>query len=446
VPAVSRRDRTERVYKATLCVAVLATLAATVSRAAAERDPLAELLARTDAVIKEVTQLRGLRVKKQLPREIVDRVELRRRLLAHADDPKTRSELAAEGLALARWGLIPRGTRYDQLMVELLADQVAGYYDHEKNTLVIAREASADLETAELVLAHEVVHALQDQAFDLEAFGDVPASEGDAALARRALVEGDGIAVMIELALARQGIPPPWANRAIVADIARSLAGADELERSGAAALDAGVLERAPLAVREAMLFPYRAGFAFVAALREHEPWTAVDAAFKRPPRSTEQVLHVGKYLADERPIAVTLAAPPELATYDVLHSTVWGELGFALFLRALGIPAATAAQAAAGWGGGRVLTLARSEGAHVTSATVGLARFAWDSEADAIEAHEALVRALDRTLIATTVDHEETRTRWLGVDGTLTTVERRDDVIDVALGVPVYSAARPSK
>jgi hypothetical protein len=426
-------------------VAVVATLAVTVSRAGAERDPLAELLARTDAVIQEVAQLRGLRAKKQMPREIVDRAELRRRLLAAAADPKIRSELAAEGIALARWGLIPRGTRYDQLMVDLLADQVAGYYDQATKTLVIAREASADLETAELVLAHEVVHALQDHAFDLEALGHVPASEGDAALARRALVEGDGIAVMIELALARQGIDPPWANRRIVADIARSLAGPDDLERSGAAPVDAGVLERAPLAVRAAMLFPYRAGFAFVAALREHEPWTAVDAAFKRPPRSTEQVLHVDKYFADEKPVAVTLAPPAELVGHDVLHSTVWGELGFALFLRAHGIPAATAAQAAAGWGGDRVLTLRRTADTRSTPATIGLARFVWDSEADAIEAHEALVRALDRSLIATTVDHGDTRTRWLGVDGTLTTVERRDDVIDVALGVPVY-AAGPSK
>jgi hypothetical protein len=116
----------------------------------------------------------------------------------------------------------------------------------------------------------------------------------------------------------------------------------------------------------------------------------------------------------------------------------VWGELGFALFLRSQGIPAAAAAIAAAGWGGDRVLTLARDGDADPTHA-VGLARFEWDAEADAIEAYEAATRALDVAQTGATVDHDEVRTRWLGLDGKVTTIERAGTAIDITVGVPVH-------
>jgi hypothetical protein len=257
----------------------------------------------------------------------------------------------------------------------------------------------------------------------------VPASETDASVARRALVEGDAVAVMIELALQRQGHDAPWADPAVAREVVDRMA-----------APKGDVLDRAPLAIREAILFPYRAGFAFVAALRQRGPWSAVNAAFKRPPRSTEHILHVERYLADEKPVAVSLEPPAPLAGLSVIDSTVWGELGFSLFLRAHGIPAETAAQAAAGWGGDRVQTLV-PEGETRASRAVGIARFVWDSEADAIEAHEAAVRALDASLFGVTVESTADRTEWLAVDGTVAVVERRGDAIAMAVGVPVALA-----
>jgi hypothetical protein len=110
-------------------VATLFALVASVSAARADVDPITALLARTDAVTKEVVKLRGLRLKRPLEREVVDRAELRRRLLALADDPTERAAILAEGVALARWGLIPRETSYLDLMIELLTVNVAGYYD-----------------------------------------------------------------------------------------------------------------------------------------------------------------------------------------------------------------------------------------------------------------------------------------------------------------------------
>jgi hypothetical protein len=424
VPRASRRNRIERVWLSTAIVATLAVVA--VSSARAQRDPLDALLARTDAIAKQVSRQRGLPVKKKIDREIVSRDELRARLIELAAKEETQLETRAVGLALERWNMIPLGTDYLQLMVDLLTDQIAGYYDPKTKKLTIARSAGDDPAWAEMVLTHELAHALQDQSFDLDKFETVPDDEGDAALARQALVEGDGVALMIELVLAKQKLPVAWTDPAV----------ARELERVMALPSD-DLLDKAPIAVREALLFPYRAGFTFVAALRRNRTWSAVDAAFRRPPRSTEQILHPEKYVADEKPVAVTMVVPAALADYRIAHATVWGELGFSLFARSQGIDEARAAQAAEGWHGDRVITLTKGEDMRAERA-IGLARFEWDSEVDAIEAHDTAVHALDAAIAGGTAEHGELRTRWLALDGTASVIERRGTSIVIAHGVPV--------
>jgi hypothetical protein len=234
---------------------------------------------------------------------------------------------------------------------------------------------------------------------------------------------------MLEVLLSRQHVAPPWANPRI----------ADELVKAMSAPTGDS-LDKAPLAVREVMLFPYRDGFAFVAALRRHKPWRAVDAAFKRPPRSTEQILHPEKYLHDEKPVPVTAATLPSLPDYAIAHQTVWGELGFELFLRAHGISDDVAAAAASGWGGDRAIVLAKAGDSRPAHA-VGLIRLAWDTEIDAMEAHDAAVLAIDRTTPGATLVNDDRETRWLGLDGTVSYVERRGTSLVIGLGIPVRVA-----
>src|ERR1043166_6655887 len=192
-------------------------------RAHGETDTLAALRRRTDAVAREVARVRGLPLKQAIPNEVVDRDELRARLLKMAAEDKTAEESAAEGFALERWGMIPPGTNYERLLVDLLTDQVAGYYDPDTKKLTISRSAGDDPAWAEMVLAHEIDHGLQDQAFDLHRFEDLPSSEGDAAAARRALVEGDGIALMIEVMVQRNHAKIDWANPEIAAAIEKAM-------------------------------------------------------------------------------------------------------------------------------------------------------------------------------------------------------------------------------
>jgi hypothetical protein len=384
-------------------------------------------VARADAIddlAKEVAHVRGLPLRHAIPREIVDKHELRERLdkLAAAD-----KATAGDGLALARWGMIPLDLSYAQLVVDLMTDQIAGYYDPDTKKLTISEAAADDPSWAEMVLAHELDHGLQDQAFDLHKLEDVEA--GDASLARHALVEGDGVALMVELMYSRHHQVAPWGDPHVAADLERAMT------------MPAGdSLDRAPLAVRETMLFPYRAGFGFVAALRRRQSWSAVDAAFARPPRSTEQILHMDKYEQDEKPIAVVASVPASLPGYAIAQSTVWGELGFDVFLRAHGVGELAAQEAAAGWGGDRAIVLAHEGDTHPEHA-IGIARLEWDTEIDAVEATEAAIRALDAAVTGGVVAQSATRVEWLALDGTRSWVERRGKSVVIVVGAPAVAA-----
>ncbi len=434
-----------------LPVLVAAGLAVTVSAGADPRTPverprpelpkraakpaaisLTKLLARTDAVAREVSKLRGLPLKKPIPNEVVDKAELRRRLIELSEEDKTKRETANEAFALARWGMIPLATNYETMVIDLLTDQIAGYYDPETKKLTISQGAGADGAWAELVLAHEIEHGLQDQSFDLQKFEHVPDSEGDAGAARRALVEGDGIALMIEVMLARDGKPAPWGIPEFAAAIekAMSVPGAGDS------------LDKAPVAIREAMIFPYRAGLTFVAALRRRQPWSAVDAAFRKPPVSTEQILHPERYLAGDQPVPVAVAVPAALPAFAIRQSTVWGELGFTLFLRSHGIDPAAATLAAEGWGGDRAVVLAR-KGDRRPEQGIGVARFEWDTEADAIEALEAAVAAVDAMVMGAPIEHTANRTRWVALDGKVSWVERKGPSLVIVHAAPAWAAAR---
>ena len=413
------------------------------------------LLEGTDAIAREISKIRGLPVKAPIAKEFVDRDELRRRLIAMTVRPKERAQLAREETLAKHWGLVPRGLDYAGMLLDVLTAQIAGYYDDEAKKLTLTENPELDPEWSELVLVHEIQHALQDQSFALAAFRDLPIGEDDAATARTALVEGDGIAVMLEVMAVRAGNPMPWSNAQAIGAVAASLAEGTDPE-----------MKDVPLVVREQLAFPYNAGFAFIAALRRQQPWRAVDAAFRRPPLSTEQILHPLLYAQYQAPLPVSkLALPAPLmarlrggataATAETVAATVapvetvWGELGFSLFLRSHGVNASAAAVAGAGWGGDRVtvVPIGKAEGQAEGKAAgrideLGVARMRWDTEADAREAYDAVVWAMDSWLFGVLLEQTDQRTRWISVHGRLSQVERRGQTIVITHNAPLRAAA----
>lgn len=417
-----------------LAIALALVLAAAPERArAAEDDWVKQLMSRADVIASKVAAVRGLKLKRPIEKGVVDDAQLRARILERMDEDTSPAERAIEAAAAKRWGLVPWDTALDELVIDLLTEQIAGFYDPKEQKLYITSSHESDPTWADMVMAHEIDHALQDQHFDLERWMKAVEDDADATAARSALVEGDGVALMIEYSLAEQGLPPPWGEEAVVRMMMASMQGAVASGGTGQ------LFDRAPFALREQMIFPYQAGVGFVAALRRTQPWKKIDEVFtRRPPASTEQILHPELYLADERPDAIAPAPPPAATGLAQLHSGVWGESGWGTFLRAHGVAADTAATAAAGWGGDRVVLLGPADGAAHPERTTGVALLTWDAEADALEAWDALGKALDAMVIGAGLVATDRELRWIGADGRITAAERQGDRIAIVVGAPL--------
>jgi hypothetical protein len=143
------------------------------------------------------------------------------------------------------------------------------------------------------------------------------------------------------------------------------------------------ILLAMPPILRESLLFPYTVGLRFVSGLQGAGGWEAVNAAFARPPGSTEQIIHPEKYANGEQPILVGL--PTDLASrlgagWKVGLQDTFGEFQMQIWLKQnTTVPAATAIDAAAGWGGDKVAVVNGPNG------TWGVVlRTSWDTDADA--------------------------------------------------------------
>lgn len=396
--------------------------------ARADDDWTAKLVARADAIAKKVAKLRGLSIQRPIPKGVMTDEQLRARIVESMDQDSTPAERAAEAAMAKRWGLVPMATDLDALMIDLLTEQIAGFYDPKEAKLYVSAKPATDDSWADMLMAHEITHALQDQHFGLEKWMDAVKGNGDAAAARQALVEGDGVALMIEYLLAEQGLGAPWDHDDMVKMMTATM---DSAAAGGGSEPGGELLAGAPLAIREEMIFPYKAGVGFVAALRRGQTWGKVDAAFARPPASTEQILHPALYFAGERPDEI---AGPKGA----LHTAVWGEEGWRVFLRAHGVADAKADSAAAGWGGDREILVGPAAAIGDPARATGVAMTTWDAPVDAEEFWDALGGALDHLVIGPALVVEADRLVWLDADGRVTAAERRGRQVAIVTGAPV--------
>ena len=173
----------------------------------------------------------------------------------------------------------------------MLTEQAAAFYDYHKKKLFILEtpESTADLHTEaeKMALSHELAHALADQQFHLEKYIREGAHSDDDSTARLAVMEGQA----------------SWLMTAYLSK-----------ESTGQAALPPGVIElmshavessssqypvfaKAPLYLRESLVFPYTTGMLFQNAIYEKLGKESFTEVFRRPPQSTQQIIHPEKYL-----------------------------------------------------------------------------------------------------------------------------------------------------
>jgi hypothetical protein len=336
--------------------------------------PAGQAGAVVEEIQRQVAQVRGLEARAATPVVALPRAALAERLSRAINTPESVREFLTSQMLLEVLGAMQRGFDLRELQLRLLSEQTVAVYDFETRSIyLVADHAGGDLGAdARLVVAHELTHALQDQHFDLKRVLPANPENSDAATAARALVEGDA---MLTMRIWGRQFLRPTEKRALGDD---------------AMAADP-VLDSAPPLVRGELLFPYDAGWVFTQLLYQDGGYAAIDRAFARPPRSTEQILHPEKYAAGEPPIRVEMPALERGlgGSWATRRTDVFGELVLRLLLEPdVGWP--TAEAAAAGWGGDAYTILEDDAGRRVVAMVT-----VWDTEGDAAEMYNAIVQSI---------------------------------------------------
>lgn len=251
----------------------------------------------------------------------------------------------------AMLGLLPDTLQLEALLAELYAEQIVGYYDPDSTTLYVIEGVPRD--ALRPVLAHELVHALQDQHIALDSLISLERGN-DRQMAAQAAIEGHATLVMLAF-LAGEATGGPVDPATLPDPSAQIRAGLD-------ASAAYPVFQSAPALLREVLIFPYAEGASFAWRVWAARPAGARPAFPEILPRSTEQVLAPGeRFIATtDEPTDVTFTDGAE--GHRVAYENTFGAFETGLFLQLGGAERS----AATGWDGDRYRLVEDGQGRRV--------------------------------------------------------------------------------
>lgn len=302
----------------------------------------------TSRVWELAQRARKLKHKEAVKLSVVDGQQLVQVVKSKVGDDIPKDVIRGEGRAYATLGLIPPDYDYEAETYALLEEQLAGLYIPEDKTMYLSKTVSGD--ELEATLGHELVHALQDQYFGIGDRIKFKPGESDRIAAIHALAEGDATSAMIDVLVLAGGGDLGEKNATRLPDREP-----EELVAAEVSEKPKSKLAKSPRFLSVGLLAPYADGMRFVHGLRRNGGWKSVDAAWNRPPASTEQLLHLDKYEANEAPLTVDLPTAAALGagwnkTYDDVFGEQEGRIAFGEWM-----DIKSTKRAAGGWGGDRV-------------------------------------------------------------------------------------------
>ncbi len=290
--------------------------------------------------LARVARLRQLAATGPVHGEVVSRDEMIRLVKQQLHQEVPAEVLAAQTEELYALGTVPAGFDFEKSLLSLMTAQLAGFYDPKSKTMVLGD----DLHGAEraATLDHELVHALQDQHYDLGSQLAYRDDASDAQSALHALAEGDATSAMLDAMLAPQG--------RLATDIPDSVI---NVQVTGAMEIAPSTGD-IPDILKRSLIAPYVDGIVLVHWARRRGGWAAVDALWRDPPTTTEQLLHPDKLLAREPAEVLPVPAASATGPAHVVYHDVIGEEALRLLFDEW-MPERTAIASAGDWSGDRL-------------------------------------------------------------------------------------------
>jgi len=289
----------------------------------------------------------NLKFKRDVAVELRSRAQVRDYVIHKFDQDVPAAELHGAEAAYKLFGLIPDSLDLRRTMIDLLTEQVAGYYDPDSGALFIPTD-QPDPFKVRVVASHELIHALQDQYLPLDSILNQQ-RQNDRRSAAQAVLEGQATFYQIAVLMPEmhpETLPPHWFWQ----------------QREAMRAQQAAMPEfaAAPQWLKETLIFPYLGGADFIGwFVRAHPGREPFGAAM---PRSTEQILHPDRYAAGDAPIDLAFTGAP---VDSVRYEDGLGEFEISVLMTVLfgDLSEVRGSVYAEGWGGDRYQVLGHGPG-----------------------------------------------------------------------------------
>jgi hypothetical protein len=369
-----------------------------IAQPAARTDSAGDVCDETASLSREVAAISGMSLKHSVPCQRISRAEVNEYIQKRIKESAKPEDIHAEEVVLKRFGLVPRDFDLAKATVELLTEQAAAFYDYEKKKLFITDSTPSAMQSA--ILAHELSHAVADQNFNLGKYIRKGNDTDDGSTARLAVMEGQATWVMSEY-MARLAGSSLRTNPELAAMMSAMQDSAGE---------QFPVFDKAPLYFRLSLIFPYTKGVLFQNALVQKLGDGAFAEPFRKPPVSTQQILHPEKYISGFEPTHPALPKT-ELPGYKRIAEGSLGEFDNAALIEQFSGKAA-AGELAPHWRGS---SLEVRENKKANRAVV-LYSAEWDSE-DAARKYFEFYKSAIRKKSASVNVGSETADSFSGTD-----------------------------
>ena len=370
----------------------------------------AHLMEDADRIAAQVVNIRGLPLLRVMKKGVKTREALRATLLEKIALEYTDQTLKDEADVLKALGVFAQDVQYKALILDVLTEQIAGFYDPKGKELYIMQGLPAALQRS--TMAHEIFHVIQDQHFDILGMQQPfkSSENSDFQLARSALLEGDATVLMMDFSLyesktlpksdARSVVDMPFIKSSLKAMNSQNLSAMESLANAKKGKTpEKGAMARAPRFIKQLLMFPYIGGLRFVVHARQGRTWPDINKMYAQAPVSTEQILHPERYFAGDEPVSLDVMPIVEGSTK--IYDNVMGELQMKLMLQTQTLdPVSSGAkpisidveQATTGWDGDRLMGFRDAQG-NVSTVHVSV----WDSAREASEYYNAMKQSMVR-------------------------------------------------
>ena len=323
---------------------------------------------RAQDIIPKIERAVGLKFKAPPKIEARSRAQVREYLVRMFNESRSADELRREEQAYKLFGLLPDTLDMRRFLLELLTEQIVGYYDPATKSLYVVEDAPEEFKG--ITLTHELVHALQDQYLNLDSI-QKSTENSDRRAAAHAVLEGQATYEQMQADDMIARLPGGWDNYR-------------QLIRDNQSAMP--LFTVAPLVIQETILFPYLSGADFVRRFEQQRPSRSL--LLDRLPISTEQILSDSAYFGavPDEPTPITFPNAP-----DKPHEETMGAFGTRLFIYQHHRNNTVAIRAAQGWEGDRYRIVRTEEGPGIVWVSV------WESAVDAAEFVDAVGQGIMR-------------------------------------------------